>query len=119
MADQATTWDEVQVRKWLESRIEASRLDQAVADRRGYEARDDYDKAAAEEWACRALIAGDGATAQAGLAARVKQLIAQDAYRVTGIHDDERFARHVRTCLRKIARMAKANAGFANTARYQ
>ena len=117
--EQATTWDDALVRGWLDSRIESSRLDQAVADRRGYEARDDYDKAAAEEWACRALSVGDGANTQTALAGRIKELIAEDAYRVTGIDDHERFERHVRTCLRKIARMVKANTGFENRSRYQ
>ena len=48
--DASKAWDGELVRKWLESRVGAARLDQAAADRRGYEARDDYDKAAAEAW---------------------------------------------------------------------
>lgn len=119
MADQSSTWDEVMVRKWMDSRVQSSRLDQAIADRRGYEARDEYDKAAAEDWACGMLLAANCATTQAGFAGRIKELIAQDEYRASGIHDDERFERHVRTILRKIARMVKANDGFANTSRYQ
>jgi hypothetical protein len=50
-------WNSEQVRKWLECRIDAARLDQAAADRRGYAAQDDYEKAAAEEWVCRSLWA--------------------------------------------------------------
>jgi hypothetical protein len=50
MSDLSKAWDGELVRKWLERRLEASKLDQAAADRRGYEAQDDYDKAAAEEW---------------------------------------------------------------------
>jgi hypothetical protein len=112
-------WDGALVRIWLDRRIEAAKLDQAAADRRGYEARDDYDKAAAEEWACRALKAGDCADDQAAFAKRVKELIGQDEYRATGIYDDTRFERHVRGQLRKVAKMAKANEGFEKTLRYQ
>ena len=112
-------WDSELVRTWLDRRLEAARLDQAAADRRGYEARDDYDKAAAEEWACRALKDGGRTDTQAGFAAHVKELLGQDEYRATGIHDDERFERHVRASLRKVAKMTKANEGFANTLRYQ
>lgn len=119
MTSALKAWDGEQVRKWLERRFEASRLDQAAADRRGYEARDDYDKAAAEEWVCRALKTADCTDDQAALAKRVKELIAQDDYSVTGIHDDARFERHVRGHLRKLAKMTKANEGFEKTLRYQ
>lgn len=112
-------WDGEQVRKWLETRREASKLDQAVADRRGYEARDDYDKAAAEEWACRELMAGDHTKEQASFAARIKELIGRDDYPVTGIHDNARFERHVRGQLRKLAKMTKANESFEKMLRYQ
>lgn len=115
----ATTWDGNRVRLWLESRHSAARLEQAAADRRGYEAQGDYDKAAAEEWVSRALLAADCTDDQAGFAARVKQLLAQDEYRITGIYDDRRFDRGVRAQLRKIAKMTKANEGFANLLRYQ
>lgn len=119
MAEPLRAWDGEQVRKWLERRVQSSRLDQASADRRGYEARDDYDKAAAEEWVCRALQSAGCTDHQAGFASRIKALIGEDEYRVTGIHDDERFERHVRTALRKVARMVKANDGFGNLSRYQ
>lgn len=112
-------WDAALVRKWLERRYEASRLDQAAADRRGYEARDDYDKAAAEEWACRALKGADCTNDQAALAARLKELINQDEYPATGLYDDIRFERHVRTYLRRLAKMTKANDGFEKTLRHQ
>ena len=56
---------------------------------------------------------------QAAFAARIKALLAQDEYRVTGIHDDRRFDRHVRANLGKLARMTRANEGFANMLRYQ
>ncbi|RYD95483.1 MAG: hypothetical protein EOP61_19675, partial [Sphingomonadales bacterium] len=97
----------------------ASRLDQAAADRRGYEARDEYDQAAAEEWVCLALKAAECTNDQAAFAKRLKELIAQDEYRATGIHDDVRFERHVRAQLRKLAKMTKTNEGFEKTLRYQ
>lgn len=112
-------WDGAQVRHWLESRIAAARLDQAAADRRGYSAQDDYDKAAAEEWVCRAVTAAAGKNDQAVFADRLKHLLAQDEYPVTGIYDDRRCEREVRARLRKLAAMTKANTGFENTLRYQ
>lgn len=119
MGGSSRAWDGERVCKWLESRSEAARLEQAAADKRGYEARDDYDKAAAEEWVCRALKTAGRTDDQAAFAAHLKELIAQDEYRITGIYDDSRFDRHVRTNLRKVAKMTKANDGFANTLRYQ
>lgn len=119
MSNPSKTWDGELVRKWLERRFNASKLDQAAADRRGYEAQDEYDKAAAEEWVCRALQEADCANEQATFARRVKDLIGQEEYRVTGIYDDTRFERHVRGQLRKLAKMAKANEGFEKTLRYQ
>ncbi len=107
------------VRTWLARRLAAAKLDQAAADRRGYDARDDYDKAAAEEWVCRALDAADCTKEQMLFAARLKDLIGQDEYPATGIHDDIRFERHVRGHLRKLAKMTKANEGFEKTLRYQ
>lgn len=119
MNDSSREWDSDLVRRWLDSRLEAAKLDQAAADRRGYEAQDDYDKAAAEEWVCRILKSGGRTDSQAALADHLKALLDQDEYRVTGIHDDRRFERYVRANLRKIAKMTKANDGFANTLRYQ
>jgi hypothetical protein len=117
--DNSAAWDGDRVRKWLESRLGAARLDQAAADRQGYAAQDDYDKAAAEEWVCRALQMGGHADDRSAFAGHVKALLAQESYRATGIHDDLRFERHVRAVLRKLAKMTKANDGFANTLRYQ
>ncbi|QPI72491.1 hypothetical protein [Sphingobium sp. Cam5-1] len=119
MTDPLKPWDGEQVRIWLERRFEASRLDQAAADRRGHEARDDYDKAAAEEWVCRALRHGDCTQEQAAFAGRLKELIGQDEYPATSIHDDIRFERHVRSHLRKLAKMTKVNEGFGKTLHYQ
>jgi len=119
MTDAPKPWDASLVRTWLERRTDAARLDQAAADRRGYSAQDDYDKAAGEEWACRALQTGPHADDQPAFAARIKALLAQDEYRTTGIYDDRRFERSVRATLRKIAKMTKANEGFGNVLRYQ
>ncbi len=119
MSDAAVAWDGGRVRTWLERRSAAARLDQAAADRRGYEAQDDYDRAAAEEWACRALQAGAHADDQAAFAARIAALLRQEDYATTGIYDDRRFDRNVRAHLRAIAKMTKANDGFANTLRYR
>lgn len=119
MTETSKAWDGELVRRWLESRVEAARLEQAAADRRGYEGQDDYDKAAAEEWVCRTLNTAGRTNEQAAFAAQLKELIAQDEYRISGIYDDRRFDRYVRTNLRKLAKMTKANDGFANTLRYQ
>ena len=99
--------------------MEAATLDQAAADKQGYEAQDDYDKAAAEEWVCRTLKKGGRTDDQAALAAQLKDLVALEEYQITGIYDDRRFERYVRANLRKLAKMTKANDGFTNTLRYQ
>ena len=119
MADPAKTWDGALVRKWLESRFAVARLDQAAADKRGYAAQDDYDKAAAEEWVCLTLKTADCADDQTAFAARLKALLDQDEYRITGIYDDRKFDRYVRASLRKLAKMTKTNDGFGNMSRYQ
>lgn len=113
-------WDGDLVRTWLDRRCAAARLDQAAADKRGYTAQDDYDKAAAEEWVCRTILkAAECTDDQAALARRLKELIAQDDYPVTGIYDDRRFERHVRSHLRILSRMTRANEGFARMSHYQ
>lgn len=119
MSDAAKAWDAALVRSWLESRFAAARLDQAAADRRGYDAQDDYDKAAAEEWVCGTLKSAACVEDQAAFAACLKELLGQDAYPVTGIYDDRRFERHVRASLRKLAKMTRENSGFENRLRYQ
>ena len=68
---------------------------------------------------CRALRNADCTSDQATLATRLKELIRLDDYPATGLHDDARFERHVRTYLRKLAKMTKANQGFENTLRHQ
>jgi len=117
--DVSKAWDGALVRKWLDSRFEAARLDQAAADKRGYDAQDDYDKAAAEEWVCRSLKTAECVDDRAAFAARLKELLGQDAYPVTGIYDDRRFEREVRASLTKLATMTRDNRGFENRLRYQ
>lgn len=119
MSSPSKAWDGELVRTWLDRRLAASKLDQAAADRCGYEAQDDYDRAAAEELVCRALKASDSTNEQAAFAKRLKDLLGEEAYQATGIYDDARFERHVRGHLRKLAKMTKANEGFQNTLRYQ
>jgi hypothetical protein len=119
MSETSKPWDGDLVRTWLESRLQAARIEQATADKRGYEAQDDYDKAAAEEWVCRTLTKAGFTGDQAAFASQLKALAAQDEFRVTGIYDDRRFERYVRANLRKIAKMTKTNDGFANMLRYQ
>ncbi|MBX9662004.1 hypothetical protein [Novosphingobium sp.] len=119
MSSAPKPWDGAQVRKWLECRLEAARLDQVVADKRGYAAQEDYDKAAAEEWVCRALRIAASKDDRAALADRLKDLLGHEDYPVTGIYDDRRFVRFVRVNLRKLAKMTKAGEGFENTLRYQ
>jgi len=74
MGDTAKGWEGEMVCAWLERRIAAARVDQIAADRKGYSAHDDYDKAAAEEWACRAVQAAARKGDQATVAARLKDL---------------------------------------------
>ena len=119
MGVSAQTWNGAAVCKWLERRIEATARDQAAADKRGYEAQEDYDKAAAEEWVCRSLRAVAEKGDQAEFAARLKQLLGQDEYRIAGIHDVRRVERHIRANLRKITKMTKANEGFENLLHHQ
>ena len=119
MTGSSEAWDGELVHEWLKSRVEAARLDQEDADRRGYEAQDDYDKAAAEEWVCRRLRADGCTDDQTAFALCLKELLGQDEYKITGIYDDRRFDRHARAFLRKLTKLTKANIGFANRLRYQ
>ncbi|WP_240700192.1 hypothetical protein [Sphingomonas gei] len=65
------------------------------------------------------MKAADCTNDQAALAKRFKELIGQDDYPATGIYDDTRFVRHVRSHLRSLAKMTKANEGFEKTLRYR
>jgi hypothetical protein len=119
MSEQTKAWDGEMVRRWLESRFSASRADQDAADKRGRSHEDDYDKAAAEEWVCRAVMRGDATADQKQFAERLKALLDQEDYDRAGVHDQRRFEREVRSYLRKLMKMTKANAGFENMLRFQ
>lgn len=112
-------WDSAAVRTWLESRIVAARADQVAAERYGRERRDDCDMAAAEEMVCTLLKGSNAVNAQHTFVDALKALLDRDDHVWRGVYDDARFDRHVRTYVRKLARMAKANDGFGNVKRYQ
>jgi hypothetical protein len=112
-------WNGAAVRAWLQSRIVSARADQAAAERAGYGARDECDKAAAEEMICAAPALKEGADAQPAFLAALKALLDRDTFVWRGVYDDDRFDRHARTYIRKLTKMAKTNAGFGNMSRYQ
>lgn len=103
----------------MESRIVSARADQAAAERSGRGGQDDCDKASAEEMICTLLKGNAAADAQVPFAEALKELLARDEYIWRGVYDDTRFERHVRTYIRKVMKMTKANIGFDNLARYQ
>lgn len=120
MADKSPTeWDAAQVRKWLDARIAAARADQVVAERGGYGQHDDCDKATAEEMVCTLMQANDSAVDQKRFTIDLKALLDRDEFLWRGVYDDTRFDRHVRSYVRKLAKMAKTNSGFDRTTRYQ
>ncbi|MGY4397241.1 hypothetical protein ACVWZA_002435 [Sphingomonas sp. UYAg733] len=119
MSEPGKEWDGEVVRSWLERRLIASQGDQDRADKRGRDSEDDYDKAAAEEWICRVTRASEATNDQKRFVDQLKGLLDQDEYRRLGVHDERRFEREVRSYLRKLIKMAKANAGFEKTLRYQ
>ena len=119
MSETAKPWDGAIVRTWLDRRIAAARADQVAAERGGYAERDDCDKAAAEEMVCAALKGTDAAATQAAFTAELKSLLDRDQYIWRGIYDDARFERHVRAYARKLQKMARDNAGFDRTSRFQ
>lgn len=119
MTEQGNEWNGAAVRTWLERRLAAALDEQVRADRRGWGHEDDYDKAAAEEWVCRAATTTDATNDRERFAALVKELLARDEYRRVGVHDDRRFEREVRSHLRKLAKMTKTNTGFGNVSHYQ
>jgi hypothetical protein len=115
----AGEWNGAAARGWLAHRVTAARADQATAERAGRAGQDDCDKATAEEMVCT-LLGNDRATAtREAMLGAVQALLDRDDYVWRGIHDDTRFDRHVRTLLKKLARMTKAAAGFTNLAHYQ
>jgi hypothetical protein len=115
----AREWDGAIVRKWLESRVAAARTDQVVAERGGRERQDDCDKATAEEMVCSLVAAGKGDLVQASLLESLRALLERDEYVWRGVYDDARFDRHVRSFIKKLARMVKSNDGFEKIAHYQ
>ena len=114
-----TEWDGAAVRTWLGSRILAARADQVAAERHGRERQDDCDVAAAEEMICSLLKGSDAADTRGTFLDELTALLDRDDYVWRGVYDDTRFDRHVRTYLRKLSKMAKANDGFGNVRRYQ
>ena len=112
-------WDGEIVRQWLESRFVASRSDQDRADRGGRAYEDDYDKAAAEEWVCRVTKGSEATNDQARFGDTLKALLDRDDYLRPGVHDERRFEREVRSYLRKLIKMTKANTGFENRLHHQ
>ena len=119
MTEQMAEWDGEIVRAWLDRRFAASQRDQDWADRHGRDREDDYDKAAAEEWVCRAARTSETIVDQARFAGWLKDQLGQDEYHRLGIHDERRFEREVRSYLRKLIKMTKANTGFGNMKHYQ
>ncbi|MDO6414691.1 hypothetical protein Q4F19_09895 [Sphingomonas sp. BIUV-7] len=119
MSEGAKPWDGALVRTWLESRFVAARADQVAAEKYGRQRQDDCDKAAAEEMICASLKGKEATNDQTAFAEELKTLLARDVYVCRGIYDDDRFDRHVRTYIRKLAKMTKTNEGFANLRRYQ
>ena len=112
-------WDDARVRLWLDKRIAAARADQVAAERAGYGERDACDRAAAEEMVCIFLKGQDAAAGQATFIEAIKAPAGRDDYLWRGVHDDARFDLHVRSYVRKLAKMAKDNAGFDRIGRYQ
>jgi hypothetical protein len=115
----STEWNGANVRKWLESRVVASRSDQVAAERAGWGQQDDCDKSSAEEMVCT-IFQGQGSTDdQKAFSADLRALLDRDEYVWRGVYDDTRFDRHVRSYIRKLIRMTKTNDGFEKTRRYQ
>lgn len=112
-------WDGELVRTWLENRIVAARVDQAAAERGGRDRRDDCDKATAEEMVCALFRSGKAVGDQATFLDALRALLERDEYVGRGVYDDTRFDRHVRTFIKKLTKMAKANSGFDNSLHYQ
>lgn len=116
-ATPSTEWDAALVRKWLESRITTSRLDQATAQRGGRREEDVCDKASAEEMVC--LHVQNAADDKAVFAERLRSLLDRDDYLWRGIYDDTRFDRHVRGYVRNLLKMTKTRSAFDKTGRFQ
>ena len=114
-----TAWNGAGVRRWLASRIVAARSDQVAAERAGYGQQDDCDKATAEEMVCALLEGKESVNDQKAFADDLRALLAREDYIWRGVYDDTRFDRHVRSYVRKLAKMTRTNDGFEKTGRYQ
>ena len=115
----AKEWDGAEVRRWLERRLVAARADQAIAERAGRGGQDDCDKATAEEMVCSLMNRDTAVATRDAFADGLRILLDRDDYVWRGVHDDIRFDRHVRSLIRRLIRMTKANSGFENVAHYQ
>lgn len=115
----AREWHGALVRTWLENRIVAARADQAAAERGGRDRRDDCDKATAEEMVYALFRSSKAVGDQATFLDALRALLERDEYVGRGVYDDTRFDRHVRTFIKKLTKMAKANSGFDNILHYQ
>lgn len=115
----AGEWNAEAVRIWLQSRIASARADQVAAERGGRERQDDCDKAAAEEMVCTRVKDERSTSSQAAFMEGLRALLDKDDYIWSGVYNDTRFDRHVRTYIRKLIKMAKTNEGFDNLKRYQ
>jgi hypothetical protein len=107
VAEASKEWDGEAVRTWLQSRIVAARADQVTAEKYGRERQDDCDKATAEEMVCTLLKAQKAVDVQSAFADELKSLLDKDDYVWRGVYNDTRFDRHVRTYIRKLAKMTK------------
>lgn len=112
-------WNGANVRRWLESRVLASRLDQVAAERAGWSQRDECDKATAEEMVCTVMQGNSSTDDQKAFAKDLRALLDRDEYMWRGVYDDARFDRHVRSYVRKLVKMTRANDGFEKMGRYQ
>lgn len=112
-------WDAAVVRRWLESRVAAARVDQVTAERGGRDRQDDCDKAAAEEMLCMHLRTGHAADSAATFADALRKMQDREDFVWRGVYDDRRFDRHVRTQIRRLLKMAKTHDGFDNVLHYQ
>lgn len=115
----ARDWNGADVRKWLQSRVVAARSDQATAVRAGRSGEDDCDRASAEKMVCSLVKAERMTASQDAFADGLRALLDRDDYVWRGVCDDTRFDRHVRSFVKKLVKMTKANAGFENTGHYQ
>ena len=115
----STEWSGAMVCAWLEGRVVASRSDQVAAQRAGWSEQDRCDKSTAEEMVCTLLLGKNSTGDQKAFADDLRVLLDRDGYIWRGVYDDTRFDRHVRSYLRKLIKMTKANDGFERTGRYQ